>query len=72
MASALNVAVLMLQGKELKQPATAGQYGNALYLPIPFIDSKNLAEVAKALEGKPGYYSYTSQLSIPEAEALFK
>ncbi|BCH26256.1 ABC transporter substrate-binding protein [Mesorhizobium sp. L-8-3] len=72
MASALNVAVLMLQGKELKEPATAGQYGNALYLPIPFIDSKNLAEAAKALEGKPGYYSYTSQLSIPEAEALFK
>lgn len=72
MASALNVAVLMLQGKELKEPATAGQYGNALYLPIPFIDSKNLAEAAKALEGKPGYYSYTSQLSIPEAETLFK
>jgi ribose transport system substrate-binding protein len=72
MASALNVAVLMLQGKELKEPATAGQYKNAMYLPIPFIDSTNLAEVAKALEGKPGYYSYTSSLSIEEAEALFK
>jgi len=72
MASALNVAVLMLQGKELKEPAKAGQYGNAMYLPIPFIDSSNLAEVAAALEGKPGYYSYTSQLSIEDAEALFK
>jgi ribose transport system substrate-binding protein len=72
MASALNVAVLMLMGKELKQPATAGQYKNALYLPIPFIDSKNLAQVTSALEGKPGYYSYTSQLSIEDAEALFK
>ena len=72
MASALNVAVLMLQGKELKEPAKAGQYGNALYLPIPFIDSKNVAEAAKQLEGKPGYYSYTSSLSIEEAEALFK
>ncbi|PLU24801.1 sugar ABC transporter substrate-binding protein [Sinorhizobium medicae] len=72
MASALNVAVLMLQGKELKEPAKAGQYGNALYLPIPFIDSKNLEEAAKQLEGKPGYYSYTSSLSIEEAEALFK
>lgn len=72
MASALNVAVLMLQGRELKEPAKAGQYGNALYLPIPFIDSKNLEEAAKAVEGKPGYYSYTSQLSIGDAEALFK
>ncbi|MGH6762494.1 MAG: ABC transporter substrate-binding protein [Phyllobacterium sp.] len=72
MASALNVAVPLLQGKELKEPATAGQYGNALYLPIPFIDSSNLAEVTKAVEGKPGYYSYTSQLSIDEALALFK
>ncbi|PWK70558.1 ABC transporter substrate-binding protein [Aminobacter sp. AP02] len=72
MASALNVAVLMLQGKELKEPATAGQYKNAMYLPIPFIDSKNLADAAKAVEGKPGYYSYTSQLSIEDAEKLFK
>jgi ribose transport system substrate-binding protein len=71
MASALNVAVLMLQGKELKEPATAGQYKNAMYLDIPFIDSSNLAEAAKQLEGKPGYYSYTDQLSIEDAEALF-
>ena len=72
MASALNVAVLMLDGKELKEPATAGQYGNAMYLDIPFIDSSNLAEAAAQLEGKPGHYSYTSQLSIEDAEALFK
>lgn len=72
MASALNVAVLMLQGKELKEPATAGQYKNAMYLPIPFIDSSNVAEAAKQLEGKPGYYSYTEQLSIEDAGKLFK
>ena len=72
MASALNVAVLMLQGKELKEPAAAGQYKNAMYLPIPFIDSKNLPEAAKAVDGKPGYYSFTSQLSIEDAEKLFK
>ncbi|GAA4126028.1 ABC transporter substrate-binding protein [Aminobacter aganoensis] len=72
MASALNVAVLMLEGKELKEPATAGQYKNAMYLPIPFIDSKNVEQVAKELDGKPGYFSYTSQLSIADAEALFK
>ncbi len=72
MASALNVAVLMLQGKELKEPATAGQYGNAMYLPIPFIDSSNVQEIAKQMEGKPGYYSYTDSLSIDEAKDLFK
>lgn len=72
MASALNVAVLLLQGKELKEPATAGQYGNAMYLPIPFIDGSNVKEVATELEGKPGYYSYTDSLSIDDAKALFK
>ncbi len=72
MASALNVAVLMLDGKELKEPATAGQYKNAMYLPIPFIDSTNLDEAVKQTEGKPGHYSYTSSLSIEDAEKLFK
>ncbi|MFE0014164.1 ABC transporter substrate-binding protein [Mesorhizobium sp. NPDC059054] len=72
MASALNVAVPMLQGKELKEPATAGQYGNAMYLPIPFIDNKSLDEAVKAVDSKPGYYSFTSQLSIEDAEKLFK
>ncbi|WP_316863375.1 ABC transporter substrate-binding protein [uncultured Cohaesibacter sp.] len=72
MASALNVAVFMLQGRELKEPANAGQYKNALYLPIPFIDSQNVGEVAKELDGKPGFYSYTSALSIDEAEGYFK
>ncbi len=72
MASALNVAVFMLQGRELKEPATAGQYGNAMYLPIPFIDGDNVGEVHTALDGQPGHYSYTSQLSIDDAEALFQ
>ena len=72
MASALNIAVFMLEGKELKEPANSGQYGNALYLPIPFIDSDNLQDVTKSLEGKPGYYSYTSSISIDDAEKLFK
>jgi len=45
---------------------------SAIPLPIPFIDSNNVADAAKQLEGKPGYYSYTSSLSIDEASALFK
>lgn len=72
MASALNVAVNLLEGKELKEPASAGKYGNAMYLPIPFIDGDNVAEVHAELEGKPGYYSYTSSLSIDETAELFK
>lgn len=72
MASALNVAVFLLQGRELAEPADDGQYGNALYLPIPFIDGDNVENIAVELEGKPGHYSYTSALSIEEAEALFK
>ncbi|MBC2886610.1 ABC transporter substrate-binding protein [Ochrobactrum sp. CM-21-5] len=72
MASALNVAVLKLQGKEFKEEPTDGQYKNAHYLEIPFIDSSNFEEVYKAVEGKPGYYSYTSSLSIEDAEKLFK
>ncbi|MBK0326144.1 ABC transporter substrate-binding protein [Rhodobacteraceae bacterium F11138] len=72
MASALNVAVNMLQGKTLKEPATAGVYGNALYLPIPFISDENLGEVSQALDGQPGYASFTSALSIEEASALFE
>ncbi|TLP48178.1 MULTISPECIES: ABC transporter substrate-binding protein [Cohaesibacter] len=72
MASALNVSVFMLQGRELKEPATAGQYKNAMYLPIPFIGSDNVGEIAKELADKPGFYSYTSSLTIEEAEAYFK
>ncbi|WP_417248576.1 substrate-binding domain-containing protein [Celeribacter sp.] len=72
MASALNVAVLLLQGKELAEPADDGVYGNALYLPIPFISSENLDEAKAQLDGKAGYVSYTSSLSIDDAKALFK
>jgi len=71
MASALNVAVFMLEGRELKEPATAGQYGNSLYLSIPFIDNSNVAEELAKLEGRPSYYTVSTSLSIEEAEALF-
>ena len=72
MASALNVAVNILQGHELIEPCDNGKYSNAMYLPIPFIDESNVAEVHKELDGRPGYYSYTSALSIEETSKLFK
>lgn len=71
MASALNVAVFMLEGRALKEPAEAGQYGNALYLDIPFIDGDNVRQADEDVQGEPGYYSYTESLSIDDAEALF-
>jgi len=72
MASALNVTVLRLQGKEFKDDIFTGQYGNAIYLPIPFVSNDNLADTLKAAEGKPGYWSVTSVLSPDEAAQFFK
>ena len=73
MASALNVAVHMLMGKELKAPPSAGKYGNALYIPIPFIDKTNFDQAYAQAQGKPGHYSVSDSLDIDQAaEAFFK
>jgi ribose transport system substrate-binding protein len=72
MASALNVTVWLLLGKEFKKPISAGKYGNALYIPIPFIDANNFDEAYQQVQGKPGHYSVSNSLSIQEAAAYFK
>lgn len=72
MASALNVAVLKLLGNEFKDGIFEGKYGNAIYLPIPFIDNDNVKEVYASVKDKPGYYSVTDTLSIDEAKQFFK
>ncbi|MET3927114.1 substrate-binding domain-containing protein [Devosia sp. 2618] len=71
MASALNVAVLELQGNEFKDGIFGGVYGNAVFLDIPFIDNANLADALKAAEGKPGHWSVTQVLSADDAKARF-
>jgi ribose transport system substrate-binding protein len=71
MASALNVAVLRLQGGEFKDGIFGGVYGNAIFLDIPFIDNSNLAEAVKAAEGKPGHWSVTQVLSVDDAKSRF-
>ena len=53
MASALNVAVMKMQGKEFKDGIFKGVYGNAIYIPIPFIDNSNLDE--KLAEAKTSW-----------------
>jgi ribose transport system substrate-binding protein len=72
MASALNVAVLKLMGKEFKDGVFAGTYGNAIYIPIPFVDANNLADNLKAAEGKPGYWSVTATVTPDQAAQFFK
>lgn len=72
MASALNVAVHKLMGKEFKEGVFGGVYGNAIYIPIPFVSNENLEENIKAAEGKPGYWSVTAEVSPDEAAAFFQ
>jgi ribose transport system substrate-binding protein len=72
MASALNVAVLKLQGGELKDGILGGVYGNAIYIPIPFIDNGNLAAAYESVKDKPGYYSVTAIVTPDEAAKFFK
>jgi len=71
MASALNVAVLRLQGNEFKDGVFGGVYGNAVFLDIPFIDNTNLADAVAAADGKPGHWSATQVLSVDDAKARF-
>lgn len=71
MASALNVAVLKLQGHEFKDGIFAGQYGNAIYIPIPLIDNSNVQSVYDTVKDKPGYYSVTTVVTPDEALANY-
>ena len=72
MASALNITVHLLLGKEFKNPVSDGKYGNALYIPIPFIDKSNFDQAYEQVEGKPGHFSVSDSLTIEEAAAYFK
>jgi ribose transport system substrate-binding protein len=71
MASALNVAVLALQGNEFQDGIFGGVYGNAIFLDIPFIDNANVADAVTAADGKPGHWSATEVLSAEDAKARF-
>src|SRR5699024_10906799 len=72
MASALNVAVHKSLGEECKDGVFEGKYGNAIYLPVPFIDNDNVEQVYAEVKDKPGYYSVTRTLSIDEAGQFFE
>ena len=72
MASALNVTVHLLLGREFKKPLSEGKYGNALYIPIPFIDRDNFDEAYSQVQGKPGHYSVSASVGIDESANYFK
>lgn len=71
MASALNVAVLKLQGHEFKDGVFAGPNGTAIYIPIPLIDNSNVGQVYEQVKDKPGYFSVTTTVSPDEAMANY-
>jgi ribose transport system substrate-binding protein len=71
MASAINVAVLKLQGHQFKDGIFTGQYGNAIYLPIPLLDSSNFEQTYEKVKDKPGYYSVSTVVTPEEAEKLW-
>lgn len=72
MASALNVAVLRLQGKEFRDGVFGGVYGNAIYIPIPFVDNASLDAAIEQAKDKPGYWSVTTQVTPEQAAQFFK
>ena len=71
MASALNVAVLMLQGHKLKDGIFQGQYGNAIYIPIPLIDSSNFEQIYEKWKDKPGYISVSTVVTPEQAQQQY-
>jgi len=71
MASALNVAVLRLMGREFKDGIFKGQYGNAIYIPIPLIDSTNFEKTYQQWKDKAGYISVSTVVTPDEAEKQY-
>ena len=67
MASALNVAVLKLQGHEFKDGVFTGAQGTAIYIPIPLVDNANLNQTYEEVKDQPGYFSVTTTVSSDDA-----
>jgi ribose transport system substrate-binding protein len=64
--------VLKLQGHEFKDGIFAGQFGNAIYIPIPLIDNSNFEQAYEQVKDKPGYISVTTVVTPDQAMAYFK
>ena len=71
MATAVNVAVMMLEGGILRDGVLAGPNGNALYVPTRLVTSEEAATLAGELEGQPDYYAVTIVASPEELQEAF-
>ena len=65
------MSVLRLQGRHFKDGIFKGQYGNALYIPIPLIDSSNFQKIYEQWKDKPGYISVSTVVTPDQAEQMF-
>lgn len=71
MATAVNVAVLKLEGNKLKPNALAGPNGNALYVPTKLVSNDNLKDYVAELSGKPDYQYVTIVVAPEELKEKF-
>jgi ribose transport system substrate-binding protein len=73
MVSALHVAVLLAQGKEINRDLLEGPYGNTIYLPVPVVvTNDNFAEVWAQYKDRPDYYAVDGKITRAEAAKYFK
>lgn len=71
MATALNVAVLMLEGNKLKDGVLKGPNGNSLYVDTYLVSNANLEKAVKDLEPKPDTDVISFTVSPDELKTLF-
>ncbi|WP_103680962.1 ABC transporter substrate-binding protein [Alkalispirochaeta sphaeroplastigenens] len=73
MASALEVAVQLLKGRELKDGILSGPFGNTIYVPVPVVVTNlNFDTVYNEYKGYPDYYSVDGHITPAQAEQFFK
>jgi ribose transport system substrate-binding protein len=72
MASALNVAVYMLQGRKFKSGVLTGKNNKTLYIPIPLIDNTNVEQIYAKVKDQPGYFSVSTEVTPEQAAAYFE
>lgn len=73
MASALEVAIQLLQGKEFKDGLLEGPYGNTVYIPIPsVVTNVNFDTVYNEYKDYPDYIAVDGYITPAQAERFFK
>lgn len=72
-AAGLRVAVMLLQGKKLKDGVLAGEHGNTLYVKIPgVVDKSNFNTYYDQVKDKTAWYTVDYVMTQDEVNAWFK